>query len=240
MNKIKGEFIGVDGCKYGWVAVTLKSDSANLFKSLVDLIEFYPGNSMFMIDMPIGLADSNSKERNCEEIARKILSKKRKSSLFSVPCRESIYASSYEEANQINKEILNKGISKQSWGIAPKIKEVDELLQKDRRLIYKMKESHPEVAFHFLNNQQSMQHNKKSEMGQRERLQLLSTFSEKAELILNNSMSTFKRKDVSADDILDAICLAVTLQKIVYKNGVFENSNFDSFGIPMKIHYFKK
>ena len=68
---------------------------------------------MFMIDMPIGLANVDLTERNCEMLTRKILSKKRKPSLFSVPCREAIYASSYEEANQINKEIIKKGISKQ-------------------------------------------------------------------------------------------------------------------------------
>lgn len=149
--------VGVDGCKYGWVAVLLKSSSAELFKNLADLINFYQENSLFMIDMPIGLASYRQLERNCEIIARKFLSSERKSSLFSVPCRESVYALSYAEANQVNKEIMQKGISKQTWGIVPKIKEVDQLLQHDKDLISKIKESHPEVAFHFLNNNQSME-----------------------------------------------------------------------------------
>lgn len=239
MNKFSKELIGIDGCKYGWVAVSSEGVSANLFKNLKEVIRFYPDNSLFMIDIPVGLADADSKERNCEVTARRILSKKRKASVFAVPSRESIYASSYEEANKLNREILNKGISKQSWGIVPKIRELDELLRHDNGLISKIKESHPEVAFHFLNNQQSMEYSKKSEMGLKERLQLLSTYSDRAEFIFNNSMSAFKRKHVSADDILDSICLAVTLEKMVYSNSIFENRNLDSLGIPMKIHYFK-
>ena len=170
------KLIGIDGCKYGWVAVSMKSDTADLFKSLADLINFYPEDSMFMIDMPVGLANVDLKERNCETIARKILSKKRKPSLFSVPCRESIYASTYEEANQINREIIEKGISKQSWGIVQKIREVDQLLQNNRSLVHKIKESHPEVAFHFLNSQKSMEYNKKTAEGHQERLQVYRVF----------------------------------------------------------------
>lgn len=234
------KLIGIDGCKYGWVAASMKSDTADLFKSLADLINFYPEDSMFMIDMPVGLANIDLKERNCEMIARKILSKKRKASLFSVPCRESIYASSYEEANQTNREIIYKGISKQSWGIVPKIREVDQLLQNNRSLVDKIKESHPEVAFHFLNSQQSMEYNKKTDEGQQERLKVLKNFSDRAEVIFNNSMSNFKRKHVSADDILDSICLAVTLEEIVNSGSSFESGNLDSLGIPMKIHYFTK
>lgn len=239
MAKCK-KLIGIDGCKYGWVAVSLNCSSANLFKSLADLIRFYPENSMFMIDMPVGLANVDLTERNCEMLTRKILSKKRKPSLFSVPCREAIYASSYEEANQINKEIINKGISKQSWGIVPKIREVDQLLQSNRSLVDKIKESHPEVAFHFLNNHQSMEFNKKTDEGQQERLQVLSNYSDKAEMIYHNSMRNFRRKHVSADDILDSICLAVTLEEMVNSGSSFETNNLDILGIPMKIHYFAK
>ncbi|MCW3167034.1 DUF429 domain-containing protein [Chryseobacterium sp. 09-1422] len=234
------KLIGIDGCKYGWVAVSMKSDTADLFKSLADLINFYPESSMFMIDMPVGLSNIDLKERNCETIARKILSKKRKPSLFSVPCRESIYASTYEEANQINREIIKKGISKQSWGIVQKIREVDQLLQNNRSLVRKIKESHPEVAFHFLNSQQSMEYNKKTAEGQQERLQVLKSFSDRAEVIFNNSMSNFKRKHVSADDILDSICLAVTLEEMINSGSSFEDGNLDSLGIPMKIHYFNQ
>ncbi|MBD8081061.1 DUF429 domain-containing protein [Chryseobacterium caseinilyticum] len=234
------KLIGIDGCKFGWVAVSMKSDTADLFKSLADLINFYPEDSMFMIDMPVGLPNVDLKERNCETIARKILSKKRKPSVFSVPCREAVYALSYEEANQVNKEKIKKGISKQSWGIVQKIREVDQLLQNNRSFVDKIKESHPEVAFHFLNSQQSMEYNKKTTEGQQERLQVLKSFSDRAEVIFNNSMSNFKRKHVSADDILDSICLAVTLEEIVNSGSSFESGNLDSLGIPMKIHYFTK
>jgi predicted RNase H-like nuclease len=53
-------------------------------------------------------------------------------------------------------------------------------------------------------------------------------------------MGNYKRKDVSADDILDSICLAVTIEEMLKNGRPFEDSNLDSLGIPMKIHYFSK
>ncbi len=229
--------VGIDGCKYGWVDVSLTGVSANLFKNIKDVIDFFPENSLFLIDMPIGLASIEHVERGCEQAARKFLTPKRKSSLFSVPCREAVYAESYEEANTINKRIINKGISKQSWNIVSKIREVDQLLQHNRSLVSNLRESHPEVAFYFLNDQQSMEHNKKRDPGHQERLQVLNRYTDRAELIFKNSMNDFKRKDVSADDILDSVCLAVTLEQMVKNRTPFESCNLDSKGIPMKIHH---
>jgi len=53
-------------------------------------------------------------------------------------------------------------------------------------------------------------------------------------------MSNFRRKHVSADDILDSICLAVTLEEMINCGGSFEACNLDNLEIPMKIHYFTK
>ena len=75
-----------------------------------------------------------------------------------------------------------------------KDQEVDQLLQHDKNLISKIKKSYPEVAFHFSNNNQSMENNKKLKEGQQERLQVLSRYSDRAEIIFNNSMGNYKEK----------------------------------------------
>lgn len=49
----------------------------------------------------------------------------RGSSVFPVPCRQAVHSETYHEASKINKEVLGRGLSKQGWGIVPKIREVD-------------------------------------------------------------------------------------------------------------------
>lgn len=229
--------VGIDGCKFGWVAVSLSESCALLFRNLSDLVKHYGGESLFLIDMPIGLPSKNI-ERNCETIARRQLSNKRKSSLFPIPCRDAVYAENYESASKINRQILQKGISKQTWFICSKIKELDQLLLQNRQLATRFLESHPEVAFHFLNDGVSMEFNKKTNAGQQERLHLLSQFSENTNSIYSNTIQKFKRKDLAKDDVIDALCLAVNLEEIINNNVSTESSSVDENNLGMRINFF--
>jgi len=56
----------------------------------------------------------------------------RKSSIFPVPCREAVYAETYEKACEVNKLLTGKLISKQAWNIVPKIRDVDRFLVKNK------------------------------------------------------------------------------------------------------------
>lgn len=53
-------------------------------------------------------------ERLSDTGAREIL-KTRKSSIFPVPCREAVYAETYEKACEVNERLTGKHISKQAW-----------------------------------------------------------------------------------------------------------------------------
>jgi len=64
-----------------------------------------------------------------------------------VPCREAVYAESYEKTCDINKELRGKSISRQSWNIIPKIRDVDAFLAKNEVFRGKVKETAPEVCF---------------------------------------------------------------------------------------------
>lgn len=229
--------VGVDGCRFGWVATSLSDACGVLFKNIRDLIAFYEDDTVFLIDMPIGLP-SKSVERECENIARKELSAQRKSSIFPIPCRAAVYAETYEMANQINRNILQKGISKQTWFICSKIKELDDFLNHNKNIQSKIIESHPELAFHYLNHRNSMKFNKKSKAGQQERLYLLSQFSKTVETIYSNTIEKFKRKDVAKDDVIDALCLTITLEEIIKHNILFEKTKADETNLGMNIHVF--
>jgi len=233
MNKL----IGIDGCKFGWIAVSTSDSFGQLFKTLNELVSFYDDQTIFLVDMPIGLS-SEKVERTCDRDARKELSPKRRSSIFPIPCRKAIYAENYELANRINRDVLQKGLSKQSWFICSKIRELDHLLLQDENLRLRLKESHPELAFHHLNQGISMEFNKKTEEGQKERLSTLLKFSQNISDIHRKTVQKFTRTDVAKDDILDALCLAVTLEEMIKNNISLESSQFDEKGLGMKINVF--
>lgn len=236
--------IGIDGCRYGWVSASYDDGQVLLFRTISELLSYYGENNNFMIDMPIGLSNNVYKPRTCEKAARAILLPKRKSTIFPVPCREVLDASNYEDASRINRAILGCGISKQSWFITPKIKELDLLLTAKPGLIPRIKESHPEIAFQFLNREQPLQYSKKSPRGITERLQILTQFFGETEKIFEQAIHLFKRSLLAKDDILDSLCLAVVAASVSQRSDL-ELFSFNSIppidncGIEMAIYYAK-
>lgn len=242
-------FIGVDGCKAGWFAVFLavKNDKCcnwkvKLFPAFSFLIKFvknvYPQSDfLVLIDIPIGLKTGGTGERLSDIEARKIL-KTRKSSIFPVPCRQAVYAVSYEEACKINKELSGKSISKQAWNIVPKIRDVDSFLLENEILREKVKEVAPEICFQSLASF-PMEYSKKSSKGFLERIKALRTVCRFTDEIVADALTEYRRKEVSKDDILDALAAAVTA-KAGSENG-FEHVPFepeiDGEGLKIQIIY---
>ena len=86
--------VGVDGCKAGWFAVRLESDgnhAFNVFPTISDLWDEWGDASRILIDIPIGLSDSN---RQCGTDARREIGC-RHSTVFTPPCREALRPSAY-------------------------------------------------------------------------------------------------------------------------------------------------
>src|ERR671933_179066 len=92
--------------------------------------------SIIAVDVPIGLPERVGPSGRGPEAAVRPLLGARQSSVFSVPSRAAVYAQSFGEACQI--ALATSGpprkISKQLFMIAPKIREVDEVLRKDGTL----------------------------------------------------------------------------------------------------------
>lgn len=231
--------VGVDGCKAGWIAVAKQNNQweVSLFPTILGLWSTHKQASLILIDIPIGLPNKQQTVRKCDQEARKILAPKRSASIFSAPSREAVYASNYAEANEKNRQVTGKGLSKQSWNISPKIREVDELLMREEEAIGKLKEAHPEVCFAKWANE-PMQYNKKQKEGLEERMQLLRSFDLTIESVIEQTLSTYKRSQVALDDIVDAFVLAVTASLGKEKlQSIPENQQIDEKGIPMEITY---
>lgn len=216
----KKVFVGVDGCRGGWFAVFLAAENGQqcdwetgLFPSFSSLIDFLKMNygqvePLILIDIPIGLENGGYGERLSDIGARGIL-KARKSSIFPVPCREAVYAENYEKACEINKKFTGKSISRQTWNIIPKIGDVDAFLTKNEVFREKVRETSPEVCFQAFTDF-LMKYPKRSQIGFSEKMKALKSICLAADKIADSALSRYRRKEVSKDDILDALAAAIT------------------------------
>ncbi|TFG29743.1 MAG: DUF429 domain-containing protein [Promethearchaeota archaeon] len=231
--------IGIDGCQTGWISAYRQDPIKWKFEIFPTIQEFwnkYSYTKLILIDIPIGLRDKGSKPRLCDKAARKFLTRMRSSSIFPTPCRASLYANTYIEANQINRKFTGKGLSKQTWNITGKIREVDNLLRNDAKTSNIFIESHPELCFAALSNGTPMRHYKKSENGIKERLTIIESFCENSHQLLNEVIVQFSKEKLSIDDVLDAWVLAISGSK-GRSNLRFlpENFEYDSEGLPMRM-----
>lgn len=230
---------GVDGCRSGWFVVQLSKTSAwktALVQNQDELAKHIESSILTLIDIPIGLLDSGSPQRECDQQARKVLGMPRAASVFSVPSRPAVYANSYSQACELNYQLIGKKISKQTWNITTKIRQIDELLQKNNRLQNKLRECHPEVCFWALNNKNAMRFNKKQKAGREERIDVLSRYFPNAYQILEYGTDNYNRKQVAIDDIIDAMALAVTALLGRKKLSSFPNvRRLDDHSIRMEI-----
>ncbi|MFW6348363.1 MAG: DUF429 domain-containing protein, partial [Cyclonatronaceae bacterium] len=142
---------GIDGCRAGWLAVSLDGDPTQfrLIETAPDLAALFRESERVFIDVPIGL--SESEPRMCDVLLRRVLGKGYSASVFSPPVRPALMMTDYKAACDINEAKSGKRLSKQSWNIVPKIKEVDHILQEEKRLAQHVHESHPELLFKKLN-----------------------------------------------------------------------------------------
>jgi predicted RNase H-like nuclease len=229
-------YIGVDACRKGWFAVSMGPKDTweiDVFDAIEELWNTCQRNDSILIDIPIGLP--NIGKRRCDVEARKLL-KKRAASVFPVPCRQAIHAATYMKACRINQKILGVKLSVQTWNIAGKIREADDLLCKNEKARRCVRESHPEICFWAMANRQPMIHYKKTDRGFAERLSLLKKIFPATEKIVRSAMQKFLRKDLARDDILDAIALAASAaQGKKSLNTIPENPPRDSIGLPMEI-----
>ncbi len=93
--------LGIDGCRNGW-AVAAISDSAISFFTVRRLIELPAPFERIFIDIPIGLP--NVGLRFCDAALREKLPAHQKSSVFSCPVRDAVFAADYDVARRISIE----------------------------------------------------------------------------------------------------------------------------------------
>lgn len=204
--------IGVDGCPAGWFFVALEPSGRSrwgIVRALADLAGETSEPARVFVDIPIGLRDGPG-PRECDRMARRALGRRRASSVFPAPARPVLDAVDYEDAKRRSREATGKALSKQAFAILRRCREVDGLLRGDAKARRIVREIHPEVCFWAFAGRRPMEHNKKTEEGFRERIELLERFRPSAEREIEDMLRQFKRTEVARDDAVDALAAAVT------------------------------
>ncbi len=202
--------MGVDGCKDGWCAVCLDDGKCDVvvFRSFTELWVAHSDAALVLVDIPIGLPSKKTPFRMADSLARKILGR-RHACVFSPGVREVHDCHTYAQACEINRQLIDKKISVQYWGIVPKIREVDRFLLLNPSALGSIREAHPEVCFEKA-SAVSVKYSKKTPGGIRERLNIIKQYVPDGESVYNAALKAYPRSVVGRDDIVDAMMLAVT------------------------------
>ncbi len=230
--------VGVDACKAGWCAVTIRQ-AGNLYRVAESAIYssfkqlLARDVDLICIDIPIGLLDQPG-QRSCDTAARQMLGGPRRSSVFPPPCRSAIrFVADYVAASQTNLQVTGKKLTKQSFGIMPKIADVDQHMTPDRQS--HIKEVHPEVCFWALNNRRPMSWNKIMPEGSRERWRTLMGIL--PFLSPEPKLPPEIGKGCALDDFIDALAAAWTAICIVHGSGtrIPQEPKVDQKGLRMEM-----
>jgi predicted RNase H-like nuclease len=222
---------GVDGCRGGWVVVTvtLEGDGRSTVERLSDLgsvISRLDGGELAAvgIDIPIGLPERGP--RRCDVDARRMIGPRR-SSVFPAPVRGVLGATTYEDAVARCRARSGKAVSRQAFGILPKVDEVDRLVtpKRQRHLV----EVHPEVSFTALAGR-PMAHNKRRPEGRAERLGALRAVFPAVDAIAGARIT-----GTSPDDILDAFVVAWSAWRWSAGSHIRLGGDIDRRGLRMEI-----
>ena len=228
---------GVDGTPGGWAVVLMAQNRLTVQKvaALSDLVDSRSDLKVVGVDVPIGLLENYEKGgRACDRAARKLLGRYRASSVFPAPVRCFLMANSWANACALSRASAPQGkaISKQTFAILPKIREIDALLQTRPELRAVVREVHPEVSFAELVGK-PMIHRKSSMAGREERRTALTRVFPNLRMVEDAG----REQGLPIEDILDATvaCWSACRLAAGRGRGLPETVTVDSTGLPMVI-----
>lgn len=200
-----GVAIGLDGCPGGWIAAVVvdgRLTAIEFAASARAALDAYPDAEAFAFDIPIGLSRTGARE--ADSAARRFLPTGRAPSVFNAPPLAALHSGSYEDANEASRRVSGKGLSRQSFALLTKIREVAEVAAEHPRV----HEAHPEVSFAALADRRPLP-SKKTWDGLMQRRALLAAAGLEVPDLVGEPSGRG-----AADDIVDAVACAWTAARI--------------------------
>lgn len=214
-------YLGVDWASGCWVVVGYGDDPMiSTEPSILNVWHEYGDDAeTILVDIPIGLPEEGT--RDCDDEAKERLGT-RGSTVFSVPCRAGLNEREYESAKEINEDQGSGGLGSQTWGLIPRIREVDTFLEHFENAQEKVFESHPEVCFAQFAHSDDDLPAKNAEGGIQARIQILKdvdtqfgrTIDSRVDEIREEAEWHHRIQSGRIDDVVDAAVLALTAKHI--------------------------
>jgi predicted RNase H-like nuclease len=227
---------GVDGCRGGWIVVMAEptaEDGLRLCRTAVvpdfaGVLALAEACAAVAVDMPIGLSADGRRQADFE--ARRRVGPRR-SSVFPPPPRSILSLSDYVSANAACRARFGRGMQKQVFNIAPRMREVDLVMTPALQARYV--EAHPEVCFWALGRECCLEHAKRTPEGRAQRLSLLTAAFGEAVGGLRPPAGA------GWDDLYDACALAWTAARVAAGAAVHlpAEPERDERGLRMEIVY---
>jgi predicted RNase H-like nuclease len=202
---------GVDGCRAGWVVAradrALRGLDFAVYPTFAAVLAAHPpARTVLAVDIPIGLPGPGP--RACDAQARALLGRGRASSVFPAPSRAALGADGYRSASAANRAATGRGLSRQSYGILARIREVDAVLTP--ALQARVREAHPEVVFCLLGGAPLA--SKTTPAGEAGRLALLRTVLPPVDPAAVRAR--LEPAGVGRDDVVDALACLVAAWRL--------------------------
>ncbi len=200
--------LGVDGCKGGWVGVVLEdaAEPVALAERSIDRLADAAGPvDAIGIDMPIHLNETS--DRVCDSAARQLI-RPFTSRVFNAPVLCVLDCETYLDACDASFAALGKKISKQTWALVPKIREVEAWRKSAGCDVF---EVHPEAAFAAMAGRVVAERKRTSEGTQVRRA-----------LLRAQELTAPERPSgvgVGVDDLLDACAAAWSTRRVARGDG---------------------
>jgi predicted RNase H-like nuclease len=207
---------GADGFRDGWFVVLLQPETNTVRCRTVDGVDALLGlpeaPAVLGVDMVIGCPDrAEPGGRRCDRQARRLLGHPRGSSVFSPPARDALWADTYEEALRRNRASGPDapGLSRQTFHLMPKMRTLADRMTPSRQ--NRVREVHPELAFHAMNGDAPVAASKHTDDGRAARADLLEAngFPD-----VRAALNMLVSGAVGADDVLDAHAACWTARRI--------------------------
>ena len=237
-------FVGVDGCRAGCFCVGFSDAGAYRFDVWPDfaaLVREYPWAQLILVDIPIGLPVANG-GRQCDIEAKERLGHPRASSVFPAPLGQvvdlAVGGGGYEAANLLTRQLVERGLSTQSFSLIPKISEVNMVVaNRNQNASPTIREVHPELCFWALNDGNAMVHSKRELAGILERVQVMANVGFDARNMFEAAYQQIP-SGVQCDDFCDALAAAITaFQGFGNLQSIPNDAQWDPWGIRMEMVY---
>jgi len=233
-------FVGVAYCDGAWLAAAFDAsgfDHADVFDGIGEIWGRYEEVAeRILVDVPIGLVDSGTTPRPCEEAARAVLGP-RATAVTDPPVREAARKRRYPAASRVNERKADRRLSKEAFAISDGIVAVDELLQEVSEARPVFAAAHPEVCYRAFAGT-TLEREKETAGGYAERMRALVTFTRDAPPVVQECADATAGHAVAVHDVLDAVALGYTARPGPGSLlSLPEDPPTDATGLPMQIVY---